>query len=181
MGVTDVKVASTGVCYIAPEGSTLPTDADTALDAAFVDYGEISVDGLTEAFSVDTSTIENWEGETIRILQTKTEVTFKLRFLESTEEVLELYYGGAVESQTTASRIALQTPDPTPVALAITLTDTGDDTFKRFIIPRAVIMERSEVEHMSSNASSYEITFQAIKDATLGTFGWLQFDEDLTT
>jgi hypothetical protein len=180
MAVTDVKVASIGVCYIAPEGTALPTDADTALNVAFVDYGEISVDGLTEAFSVETSTIENWEGETIRILQTKTELTFRVRFLETTEETMELFYGGSVESQTTASRIPLQTPDPTPMALAITLTDTGDDTFKRFIIPRAVVQDRSEVQHMSGDASSYEVTFAALKDATLGTFGYLQFDADLT-
>ena len=36
-----------GAIFVAPVGSTLPTDASTVLDAAFINLGFISDDGVT--------------------------------------------------------------------------------------------------------------------------------------
>lgn len=180
MAVTDIKVATNGVAYLAPSGTTLPTDADTALDAAFYSLGEITQDGLEQALNVETSTIDGWDGQTLRVLQTKTELTFKLTFLESTEEVLEAFYGTSITSQTTASKLVIGTPDPTPKVLAITLTDESDDTFQRFIVPRAVVSDRGTITHQSGDAVMYEFTFTALYDSTIGGLAQLQFDADLT-
>ena len=179
MAAVDVKVGSVGLCEIAPLGTTLPTDGDASLDAAFLDYGEISQDGLEAAFDVTTTTVKNWTGQVLRTLNTETTVSFKLSFMETTEEVLELFYGQAMESQTTASRILLTNPDVTPVAVSITITDQGDDSFKRYILERCVVSEREAVTDKADGASMFTCTLTALYSDTLSGYGYVQFPTDL--
>ena len=45
LDATNVRVGITGGLYKAPVGSTAPTDATTALDAAFINLGYVSQEG----------------------------------------------------------------------------------------------------------------------------------------
>ena len=56
-----------GAFFHAPLGTDLPTDAKTALDAAFKNLGYISEDGLTESTSIDTNTVKAWGGDVVII------------------------------------------------------------------------------------------------------------------
>ena len=53
------KPGASGAIYRAPLGSTAPTDAETALDAAFVMLGYVSEDGLTNTNSPESDTIKS--------------------------------------------------------------------------------------------------------------------------
>jgi hypothetical protein len=182
MAVTDVRVGSTGTCEIAPEGTTLPTNAGSALEGAFVDLGEISEEGLEHAFDVSSEQIRNWSGKVLRSVNTDTTATFKLQFMETTADVLELFYGATVESQLgDYSRVLITSPDTTPQAMVITVVDSADDSFKRYVLPRIVVSERGEVKDVNSDASYWECTVTALYDSTISGFGYLQIDNDLTS
>ena len=73
------KVA--GAVYRAPLGTTLPTDATTALPTAFVDMGYISEDGVTNSNSPETEKIRAWGGQTVLIVSTEKPDTFAITFL----------------------------------------------------------------------------------------------------
>ena len=45
------KPKKAGAIYVAPVGTTLPTDAEVALDAAFAAMGFVSEDGVVNANS----------------------------------------------------------------------------------------------------------------------------------
>ena len=59
------KPKTTGAIWVAPKGSTLPTDTATALDAAFKCLGYCSDDGLTNSTDLESETIKAWGGDTV--------------------------------------------------------------------------------------------------------------------
>jgi len=66
--VTDaaaVRVAVTGAVYVAPTGSTAPTDATTALDAAWKSVGYISEDGVVESNDTENEEVKAWQNSDI--------------------------------------------------------------------------------------------------------------------
>ena len=65
------KPLATGGIYLAPIGTTGPTDVSTALGAAYKSAGYIGDDGVTEANERDTSKIKAWGGDVVMIVQSE--------------------------------------------------------------------------------------------------------------
>ena len=78
-----------GAFFHAPLGTDLPTDAKTALDAAFKNLGYISEDGLTESTSIDTNTVKAWGGDVVMVNQTGKTTTFSLTLIEALNEEVQ--------------------------------------------------------------------------------------------
>src|SRR5215218_2605771 len=81
------------LAYFAPQGTAAPTDALTALNAAYRDAGWITEDGLTRAVAEDSTDISAFgSGAPVRTLVTNSRVTFALGFLESNPVSLAIYH-----------------------------------------------------------------------------------------
>jgi hypothetical protein len=91
---TEVRVAGTGNVYFAPTGSTLPTDTTTALDAAFVDAGYISEDGVTFTLGRETEDLNAWQGTKVRVLTTAEPKTVEFTLMQSNKENIPFILGG---------------------------------------------------------------------------------------
>ena len=50
--------------YVAPKGTTLPTDVTTALNASFIDLGWLHEDGIQESQTADNVEFTAWQGST---------------------------------------------------------------------------------------------------------------------
>ena len=168
----NVRIGQTGLCEVAPLGTELPATGTAALDAAFIDLGEVSEDGLEHAFSTDYSTVKNWAGSVLRSFNTSTEVTFKLTFLETSADVLSIFYGQTATDADGALDVKISHPEPDPRALVITVID-GDD-LKRYCMSNVQVTERGTVNDKNSEATAYELTFTANFDSELDGFGYLQ-------
>ena len=84
LDATQVRVGVTGAVYVAPTGTTLPTDATTSLAVAFDDVGYISEDGVTETQDTDTNDIVAWQnGAVVRKIQTSHDLTYSFAMLET--------------------------------------------------------------------------------------------------
>ena len=92
--VTVSKPKVGGAVYRAPLGTTLPTDATTALNEAFKSLGYISEDGLTNSNSPESDSIPAWGGDKVLYYQTAKDDTFGFMLIEAmNEDVLKTVYG----------------------------------------------------------------------------------------
>lgn len=84
-----------GAIYWAPAGTTLPTDASTALDPEkFVNLGYVTEDGLTLSVAEEGSDLKAWGPETIGRSQESYAETFTFALLESVRpSVAQFVYG----------------------------------------------------------------------------------------
>lgn len=80
-----------GYAFSAPIGSTRPTTADAALDAAYIDLGYVSEDGIEIATENGVTKIKDWNLDTIAAIQESNECTITLTLMQksvaSTKEV----------------------------------------------------------------------------------------------
>jgi hypothetical protein len=173
--------AGSGQALSGPYGTTLPTDIDdmTTLDPALLDLGLISEDGLEHAFSVDKTVIRDWSGQPVRAIGTSTEITFKLTYLETNAEVIGHYYGADPVVAGTGSRVDFGQPSDRTYAMVIPVEDPGTGRVKVYVLPRVEVVERDD-QTVKPDETGYGITYQALLEPTLGSCGYILFDEDLT-
>lgn len=159
------KVA--GAVFRAPTGTTLPTDASTALNSAFVDLGYVSEDGVTNNNSAESDNVKAWGGDTVLVLQTEKPDEWTLTLIEAmNQNVLKTVYGDANVTVGTGGLITVQ-------AKADQLADNSyvidmklkGGAMKRVVIPNGSLSALGEVVYKDDEPIGYEITLQALPDA----------------
>ena len=169
--VTVGKPKVGGAIFYAPVGSTLPTDATTALDAAFTGVGYISEDGFTNSITIESETIKDWGGENVLVVQTSKEETYQFTMLEALNpDVLKVVYGDDNVTGTLANGITVRSnaADLEAHAWVIDTIET-DGAVVRHVIPNASVSEIGDVQYVGNAPVSYEITLTAMKgDSAFG-------------
>jgi hypothetical protein len=166
----NVRVAVTGGIFVAPTGTALPTSAISALNGSFDELGYIGEDGITESQNADSADIKAWQnGDTVRKVQTSHDLTYQFTFIETTDAVLEQYYGpltgGVVH--VTGDQLGRQ-------SWVIEIVDGDVDI--RIVIPDGQITERGEITYASGEAIGYQVTLTAYPDNS-GVKAYIYRDE----
>lgn len=91
--VSSAKGVRGGYIFSAPVGTTLPTDIETKLDAAFKVLGFISSDGYTETTESDSEDITDMNGDLMDSPQTSRVESGQLTLAEIKAETLKVQYG----------------------------------------------------------------------------------------
>ena len=158
---------SLGGVYRAPIGTTLPTDAKTALPAAFKDMGYVSEDGITKSRSFETQKIIEWGGAIVHVVQTSKEVTVAFKAIETMNvDTIKAVYGEDNVDGTIATGLTVTENDDEPEE-AIWVVDmvTLDGTLERMIIPRGKISELGDEVYKRNEAVGYDITLTCLPNA----------------
>ena len=175
---TNVSTSSpkvTGAIYYAPLGTTLPTDAKTALDAAFKGVGYISEEGVTRSQSRSSNDIKEWGGGVVTTVQMEYKESFKFKMIETLSDIVQkAVYGeknvtGKLDGTTTAS-MAVKHNALEPVANAWVIdTVMLDGTLSRIVVPNAKITELGDLAYKKDSAIGYDVTLSAMLDANGNT------------
>ena len=114
--VSAAKPKTGGAIYRAPLGTALPTDATTALNAAFKCLGYCGEDGLVNTNSPDSDSVKAWGGDTVLTYQKSKEDTFKFTLLEVLNpDVLKAVHGDDNVTGTLATGITVNANSAQPV------------------------------------------------------------------
>ncbi len=165
------KPKTTGAIWVAPKGSTLPTDTATTLDVAFKCLGYCSDDGLTNSTDLESETIKAWGGDTVLTIQTSKEDRFGFTLIEVlNEDVLKFVYGSTNVSGTlsTGLTVTANNADVEEVAIVIDMI-MRDNTAMRIVIPDCKISEFGDVVYSDSEAVGYETTVTCMPDSSGNT------------
>lgn len=162
------KPQATGGVFVAPAGTTVPTDGTTALSADFKGLGYVNEDGLVNSVETDTENVQAWGGDTVLVAQTSFSETFTVNLIETNVDVLKLYYGEENVTDDGSGNITVkQTSGSLPeVVVVFELVLTGG-RIKRVVVPKAQIADRSgEITYTDGDAIAYPAVFTALPDAT---------------
>lgn len=160
-----------GAIYAAPVGTTLPTDASTALDNAFEALGYVSEDGVTNDNSPETENIRAWGGDVVLTPVTGRDDTFSFTLIEVLNlAVLKLIYGSTNVTGTLTAGITINVNSKQlenhSIVIDMILTDDG---VKRIVIPAAAVAEVGTITYKDNEAIGYETTLNCQADAAGNT------------
>lgn len=166
--VTTGKPKTAGAIYRAPAGTSVPTDATTALDAAFKAMGFISEDGVTNSSSFDTEVIREWGGDAVYEAESNREDTFRFKMIEALNpEVLKAVHNASNVTGAIATGLTVKVnSDEHENAAWVIDMIMRNGTLKRICIPDAKITEIAEVVYRRNEAVGYDVTLKAFADSS---------------
>ncbi len=164
--VTTGKPKKGGAVFRAPLGTTLPNDATTELDEAFICLGYCGEDGLTNANSPESDSIKAWGGDTVLTYQSAKEDTFSFVLIEALNpDVLKAVYGDENVDGTLDTGITVKANSNEQQAAAWVIEQVmRDGAHKRIVIPSAAVTEVGDITYSDEEAVGYETTITATPD-----------------
>ncbi|MBQ0113621.1 MAG: hypothetical protein KBT03_10860 [Bacteroidales bacterium] len=168
--VTAAKPKVGGGVYVAPTGTSAPTDATTTLNVAFKSLGYVSEDGLTNTNSPSSSDVKAWGGDIVMSLLTEKPDKFKFKLIENVNvEVLKTVYGDEnVTEEDGAIKITASAKD-LPLKSWCFETVLNDSTVKRIYVPQAKITSVGDIVYKDDEAIGYDLEISAYPDASGNT------------
>lgn len=155
----------TGLGWFGPPGSTLPTDATTALNAAFLNAGGISEDGLTVSFEEDNTDIRFYGSRTIqRRVTTNESQTFGLTFMEHNEVSLAVYHKKALNTISPAvstGAFSITTGQAATQRYSMVAQIVDDVRITRIVCPAVEVSARGDLQYSAGNPVQFEVTLTA--------------------
>ena len=162
--VSTGKPKVTGAVFRAPLGTALPTDASTALAAAYVELGYVSEDGVKNNNTAESDDVKAWGGAPVLNLMTGKPDTWQLKLIEALNpNVLKTVYG---DHNVTVDGHKIHVKATTEQAVdAIYVIDMAlkGGALKRVVIPIGALSEVAEVVYKDDEAIGYEITLAAME------------------
>lgn len=167
--ITTGKRKTAGGIYYAPAGTTLPTDATTALAAAFKELGYVAEDGIVNSISRETTDVREWGGDVVDTIITGQTDTFKFKLMESVNvDTLKAVFGASnVAESSGAVTVTVKADNPVSGIWVIDMA-IKNGRMKRIVIPDGKITSLGDISYKSTEMTMYDVVLSCAYNATLG-------------
>lgn len=162
-----------GGIYYAVAGTALPTNATTALAAAYKALGYVSEDGLQPTRDANVEKIKAWGGDIVAALLTDDSSSFAFTLIEVFQQDVNTFVYGAANVTWTAavpgtspSKVAVVDKGSKPAQCVMVFDMFHGAKKMRVIVPIADPTITGEANFTESNVQGYEVTVEALKDST---------------
>lgn len=174
----NVRAALNGSIFMAPKGTTAPADLLTPWDAAWVDLGFMSDDGVSMEYSTDVEDINAWQSlSPVRRILTSVDMTLGFTAIELKARTLTAYFPGSTITEVSGTVRRLDIPAaPGPQEFAFGLEWFDGDIINRLVIPRGEITDRGAISLGRSSAVGLEMTVSAYASSAPELATWLSND-----
>lgn len=174
------KGVAGGYMFVAPTGTTLPTDNSTDLDAAYLNVGYLGDDGITFSDSSETDSFFDLNGDTIETSNGSIEKSFTVTLREIKKDSLALIYGSNnVTDQTGKLTAHDKGPNDASYVVVFELLLKNGRKWRR-VGPQCKLGELGDMNVVYSDLVGREITMSVLKDATTGDY-WTDFYDSTET
>lgn len=174
-GVEAGGPTATSLAWFAVRGATGPTDATSALDAAFFDAGWCSDDGLTADVKESSKDIAAYGSFVpVRTIVTSSITTFKLTMLESNPVSAAVYHrktlGSIVPDASGAFDFSTGTYSRQPLCGVFDIVD-GTNHLRAYC-PALEVTDRDSVDTKAGDAITYGVTLTAYPNSAGVAIHW---------
>lgn len=156
----------TGAIFVAPAGTALPTDAETALANTYVCIGYTSSDGVTVSESTSSTDIRAWEGQAV-VYTTMSEYTEQIQFtpIQIDADAYKLIWGDSAVTVDNDGNITINhsgaTVDPKPCVIEMVPRENVVCRLAATIQP----VTRDSVTYNGRDVAARSVTFRCVADA----------------
>ena len=156
-----------GYVFRAPLATALPTDANTALVATYINQGMSSNDGITRAINKAYEVTRDQRGDEAHRTRTEVSVTVELTLIESMNPEVAKTVFGADAVTVTEDNIAIAYKGE-DVARSVWVFELAEgDNLRRFVAPVAQMVTEDFSQTFSvGEVVSFPVTLTLYKDAS---------------
>lgn len=162
VNANEVVVGASGAVYVAPAGTAVPTNIATALNAAFVEVGYISEDGVTFTGGAEQEDIGAWQSfYPIRKIITGRSAGLEFVMRQWNEVNLKLAFGGGtIDRNGSVTTYVAPTPSTQDFRALVVQWADGDNDF-RLVIPRGQVSGEVSTQLVRTSAADLPVAFAA--------------------
>lgn len=155
-----------GAIFVAPKGTTLPTDAITPLSAEYKGLGYVSEDGLTNQNTATVEQIKAWGGDVVLTPSTEKPDYFTFTLIEILNvDVLKFVYGSTNVTGDLDSGITLKATSKEAEECVLVIDMILNGALKRTILPKAKLNSVGDITYQDGQPVGYPCTTTALPDA----------------
>lgn len=176
----EVVVGASGDIYVAPVGTTLPTDPTAALAGGWSGaLGYITEEGVSWAPNFEINQIPAWQSfYPVRTLVTARNITVGFALMQWNTPSLVLAFGGGEVTEPSNNVFRYSPPDASELderALIVEWAD-GDKNY-RLVVPKGLVSDLGESQLARTEAAVLPITF-TINAPPAGEDPWFLLTDD---
>ncbi|MER7280418.1 hypothetical protein ABT369_38875 [Dactylosporangium sp. NPDC000244] len=169
-GISATGADGTGLVWMAASGSTAPTDATTALAAAWKNMGGITEAGISVKQSTSTTKKKFYGSPNVqRVLVTDQETTIEVAFGETNARVMEVFWRKALLSitPTVGTGAWATTGGNYSRQLYALVTDMVDGSNRfRLYFPSVEVTGQGDIKISNSETLEWGVTLTAYPDTS---------------